>query len=98
MLMKKVLKVLIIADVATDAELVNHDLRKADIECSSLRVETKEASLTELEFFAPDLILSDYSLPSFDGMSALKIVQEKRPDIPFIFVTGSLGEERRIET
>ncbi|MCG6538235.1 MAG: PAS domain S-box protein, partial [Syntrophales bacterium LBB04] len=47
--------------------------------------------------FSPHIILSDYSLPTFDGLSALKIATEKHPDIPFIFVTGALGEERAIE-
>ena len=96
--MDKELRILLIEDVDTDAELVNRELLKADIAFSSKRVETNGAFLKELEDLAPDLILSDYTLPSLDGISALKIVQEKCPDIPFIFVTGSLGEERAIET
>jgi diguanylate cyclase (GGDEF)-like protein len=96
--MEKRLNTLIVEDVETDAKLVERELRRADIEFSSKRVETKEEFIKELRGFAPDLILSDYTMPSFDGISALKIAQEKCPDTPFIFVTGSLGEERAIET
>lgn len=95
--MGKKLNILILEDVDTDAELVERELSKADIQFSSKRVETKEDFLKELKDLAPDLILSDYTLPSIDGVSALKIAQEKCPDVPFIFVTGSLGEERAIE-
>ncbi len=96
--MDRKLNILMLEDVATDAELVKRELRKANMQFSPKRVETKEAFIKELEDLAPDLILSDYTMPSFDGMSALKIVHEKCPDIPFIFVTGSLDEERAIET
>jgi len=96
--MDKKLKILMLEDVATDAELIERELRKANIDFSSKRIETKEAFIRELKEFSPDLILSDYALPSFDGMSALKIVQEEYSYVPFIFVTGSLGEEKAIET
>ncbi len=96
--MDKKLKILMLEDVATDAELIERELRKANIDFSSKWVETKEAFIKELKDFSPDLILSDYALPSFDGMSALKIVQEEYRYVPFIFVTGSLGEEKAIET
>ncbi len=65
---------------------------------SSIRVETEEAFLNGLNEFSPDLILSDYKLPSFDGTSALKIARKKCPDIPFIFVSGTMGEELAVET
>jgi diguanylate cyclase (GGDEF)-like protein len=96
--MDKQLRILMLEDVAADAELAEHELRKANIQFSSKRVETKEAFLKELKDFAPDLILSDYTLPSFDGISALKIAREKCPDVPFIFVSGTLGEDTAIET
>jgi PAS domain S-box-containing protein len=57
------------------------------------RVETEKAFTTALEEGGFDLILSDYSLPSFDGLSGLKLAREKRPEVPFIFVSGTLGEE-----
>lgn len=96
--MNKELRILIVEDVPSNLELLEGELRKAKIVFCSKNVDTKEAFLKELKDFAPDLILSDYSLPSFDGMSALKIAKQTCPDVPFIFVTGSLGEERAIET
>src|SRR5258708_8961430 len=62
------------------------------------RVENREEFTQRLGGRPPDLILSDYHLPSFDGLSALDLAREKLPDVPFIFVTGTLGEERAIET
>src|SRR6202043_3505126 len=58
---------------------------------------TQSAFLAFLEEGAADLILSDYSLPSFDGLSALKLTMSVRPDLPFILVSGALGEEAAIE-
>ena len=63
----------------------------------SLRVETQADFFAALEQGGFDLILADYTLPSFDGLSALKIALEKCPDVPFIFVSGTLGEEVAIE-
>jgi len=94
----KELPILILEDVATDAELVKRELRKAKIEFSAKRVETKEAYIKGLKEFIPDLILADYSLPAFDGMAALVIARETCPDIPFVFVSGAIGEELAIES
>jgi PAS domain S-box-containing protein len=96
--MEKKLRILILEDVPADAELMERELRKGGIIFSSKRVDTQKAFLKELEEFAPDLILGDYSLPSFDGLTALALAQEKYPDILFIFVSGSIGEELAIET
>lgn len=93
----KTLSILILEDVPTDAELVEDELLQGGICFSSRRVATRDAYLKALEECTPDIILSDYSLPAFDGLSALKIATEKCPDSPFIFVTGALGEERVIE-
>lgn len=95
--MDKGLRVLILEDVATDAELMERELRKAGIAFSSRRVVTKEAFLKELKGFAPDIVLADYSLPQFDGLSALAITQGQCPDVPFILVSGAIGEELAIE-
>jgi PAS domain S-box-containing protein len=95
--MERELHILILEDVATDAELMERELRKAGMVFSSRRVETKKAFIKGLKDFAPDLILADYTLPMFDGLSALAIVQEKCPDIPFILVSGAIGEELAIE-
>ncbi|MDA2932796.1 response regulator [Acidobacteria bacterium AH-259-D05] len=96
--MPKELRLLILEDVPTDAELMERELRKAEIGFSAKRVQTEESFCEELEKFTPDLILADYSLPSFDGISALSIAQQRCPDIPFIFVSGEIGEELAIET
>src|SRR3989442_962884 len=84
-------------DDVADAELVAHALSKGGVVYSLARVETKEGFVRELAEHPPDLILLDYSLPGFDGLTALNIAQEKNPDVPFIFVTGTLGEEVVIE-
>ncbi len=95
--MKNKLNILILEDVATDAELIELELRKEKIAFSSKRVDTKTDFLRELKDFNPDLILSDYMLPQFDGMTALWLVKELAPSIPFIMVTGSMNEETAVE-
>jgi len=94
----KELRILLLEDVRTDAELMERELRKAELPFSLHRVETKEAFVRGLEKFRPHLILADYKLPSFDGLSALAIAQKKCPQVPFIFVSGVLGEGMAIET
>lgn len=92
------LRILLLEDNAPHAELVEHFLRDSGMKFRVTRVETREAYLEQLEHHAPDMILSDYALPSFDGYAALAIAKEKVPNIPFIFVTGTMGEEVAIET
>jgi signal transduction histidine kinase len=92
------LRILLVEDNAPHAELVEHFLREGGLQFRLTRVETKEAFLEQLAREAPDMILSDYALPSFDGYSALAIAREKVPHVPFIFVTGTMGEEVAIET
>src|SRR5437667_9941586 len=86
-----------VEDDVADAALVRHALQQGGLNFSLARVESKADFLRELAERAPDLILLDYSLPGFDGLTALNLAQEKYPDIPFIFVTGTLGEEVAIE-
>jgi len=85
-------------DNAADAELTRFALRKGGLRFSVSRVETREAYLKELSQRTPELILSDYSLPGFNGHDALNIAREQCPETPFIFVTGTMGEEVAIET
>jgi PAS domain S-box-containing protein len=80
-------------DVAADAALIERELRKAKLAIWAKRVETREDFVRELQEFGPDLILSDYSLPAFDGLTAMGLARELVPATPFIFVTGSLDEE-----
>ncbi|MBI4632582.1 MAG: PAS domain S-box protein [Deltaproteobacteria bacterium] len=95
--MDKELRILILEDVPTDAELIQYELADAGAHFTSRCVATKAHFIRELDEFSPDIVLSDYSLPSFDGLKALKIAAERCPDVPFIFVSGALGEERAIE-
>jgi signal transduction histidine kinase len=92
------LRILLLEDNAPHAELVEHFLRDSGLTFRLTRVETRESFLDELEHRPPDMILSDYALPSFDGYTALALAKEKVPNIPFIFVTGTMGEEVAIET
>ena len=91
------LRILYLEDDARDAELVEETLAAEDIVCDITRVENEADFRTALEDGAFDLILADYTLPSFDGVSALKIAVERRPETPFIFVSGTLNEEIAIE-
>ena len=86
------LRILLLEDNAPHAELVEHFLRDSGLKFEITRVETREAFLEQLEQHPPDMILSDYALPSFDGYGALAIAKENVPNIPFIFVTGTMGE------
>jgi two-component system, cell cycle sensor histidine kinase and response regulator CckA len=96
--MKPPLRILHLEDDENDAALVQVSLRAGSISCATRRVHTRDEFETALEGGEVDLILSDYSMPAFDGLSALKIAQEKRPDLPVIFVSGTLGEEKAIDS
>lgn len=96
--MGKELRILILEDVPADAELMEHELKKAGIKFKSIRVDIRDDFIKGLEDFLPDIILADYKLPAFDGLSALEIAKEKRPDVPFIFVTGAMGEEWAVDS
>jgi PAS domain S-box-containing protein len=94
--MADVMRVLIVEDLPTDAELNEREVRHILPASRFLRVETREEFLAALESFRPDLILSDYKLPHFDGMTALKLLQEHAPEVPFILITGSMNEETAV--
>jgi signal transduction histidine kinase len=95
---KKDLDILMLEDDPADAELTRFTLRKGGLQVYVRRVETRADFLAELEEHPPALILSDYSLPGFDGNEALDLARQKCPETPFIFVTGTMGEEVAIET
>jgi two-component system cell cycle sensor histidine kinase/response regulator CckA len=86
------LRVLIVEDREADAKLVLHELRRADFALDWLRVETEADYLAHLDP-APDIILADYNLPQFGALPALHCLQERGLDIPFIIVSGSIGED-----
>jgi len=91
------LRVLHLEDDARDTELVQATLEGEGIQSELTRVEREQDFLAALKRESLDLILADYTLPSFDGLSALRIAQQRSPDVPFIFVSGTLGEDVAIE-
>ncbi|MCC5655093.1 response regulator [Nostoc sp. XA013] len=91
------LRFLWLEDNPLDAEMVEVTLLDGGVDCELQRVETRSDFISALETDEFDLILADYALPTFDGISALKIAHNLRPDLPFIFVSASLGEELAIE-
>ncbi len=90
------LRILIVEDEPNDAELVVHALRRASLVFTSRRVDTEAALRFEIDSHVPDIILSDFSMPKFNGLDALSVAREICPDIPFIFVSGTIGEEKAI--
>jgi PAS domain S-box-containing protein len=91
------LRILLLEDSTHDAELIQELLEADHLVCEITRVQTRAEFVAGLENAGINLILADYKLPSFDGISALKLALDARPDLPFIFVSGSLGEEVAIE-
>jgi PAS domain S-box-containing protein len=94
--MKRTIRVLIVEDNPADAELVVRELHRAGFDPQWQRVDTEAEFLDRLH---PDLdiILSDYSMPQFDGLRALELLKQGGRDVPFIFISGTLGEEKAVE-
>jgi DNA-binding NtrC family response regulator len=90
------LRVLILEDNPSDAELVLHALRRSGYDPSAERVETEQDFRDHLQP-APEIILADFTMPAFDSLGALEIMQECQLDIPFIIVSGTIGEERAVQ-
>jgi PAS domain S-box-containing protein len=95
--MKSQLRILHLEDDPPDAELVEETLAADGILCRVTLVQTEAGFTASLEDGGFDLILADYTLPAFDGLSALRIARRDSPDVPFIFVSGTLNEEIAIE-
>jgi PAS domain S-box-containing protein len=92
------LRFLLLEDSLLDAEVIQVTLIDGGIDCDVQRLDTRADFVAALETDEFDLILADYTLPSFDGISALEIARNLRPDTPFIIVSASLGEELAIDT
>jgi signal transduction histidine kinase/CheY-like chemotaxis protein len=91
------LRILLLEDDSSDAELIAGLLEAEHLVSDITRVQTRAEFLAALKDTGIELILADYRLPSFDGLSALQLALRERPDLPFIFVSGTLGEEVAIE-
>ena len=91
------LRILYLEDEPRDAELLQASLEADGFVCDLRCVDSRAGYVTSLQQDEIELILADYTLPSFDGISALKLAREIRPDVPFIFVSGTIGEELAIE-
>ena len=91
------LHILMLEDSPLDVELAKNALSRSDLELSFVVVATREAFEAELNHRPPNLILSDYALPGFNGSDALVLAKKKAPHVPFIFVTGVLGEEVAVQ-
>jgi signal transduction histidine kinase len=96
--MKQFLHVLHVEDSSEDSMLVQHMLEEADWDCEIQRIETRAQLFEALEHSECDLILSDCTLPQFSGLQALEIAHALKPQVPFIFVSGTIGEETAIQS
>ncbi len=95
--MKTPLCLLQLEDNPIDAELITATLIEGGIPCQSQLVDTRQTFLAALKAGRIDLILADYSIPGFDGMAALALACQHCPDVPFLFVSATIGEELAID-
>jgi len=94
---KTLLRLLHLEDDPVDAELITATLMEGNIPCQSQLVDTRQAFVAALKEGRMDLILADYSIPGFDGMTALILARQHCPDVPFLFVSATIGEELAID-
>ncbi|MGB2988973.1 MAG: response regulator, partial [Candidatus Zixiibacteriota bacterium] len=95
--MSKPLRVLIVEDSEDDAALLERELRRGGYEPTTKRVETAKAMSAELKRQEWDIVISDYVLPSFSGPEALNLLKEAGLDLPFIVISGKIGEDTAVE-
>ncbi len=95
--MNEKLKILFVEDLSSDYELAVHEIKTAEIDFEPRRVETEPEFFSALRSFDPDVVISDYSMPSFNGTRALEISMEYNPFCPFIILTGSMNEETAVD-
>jgi GAF domain-containing protein len=95
--MTRQLRILFLEDRPADFELELHELQKDGAEIAAVRVETESEYSRQLKEFSPDLIIADYAMPTYDGFSALELAQKLSPDVPFIFISGTAGEDVAID-
>lgn len=95
--MNETLKILVLEDTKSDVDLLIRELTKSEMNFEHQVVQTRENYENALRIFQPDIVLSDYTLPAFDGISAFHLQQEIRPEIPFLIVSGTIGEENAVK-
>src|SRR5687768_1702767 len=95
--MNKELKILLVEDNIEDVGLIAWELKRSKMDFDLRHVDSKDAFVKQIDEFAPDIVLSDHSLPSFNSMEAFSALKERSLDIPFILVTGSVSEEFAVE-
>jgi CheY-like chemotaxis protein len=88
------LRIILVEDLDSDVELTRYALRRAGIQADVRQVLTEDEFREGLREFEPQLVVSDFSLPRFDGMTALAIARQERPSVPFMFLSGSIGTRR----
>jgi two-component system, NarL family, sensor histidine kinase UhpB len=96
-IMDRALKILLVEDAEEDAQLLSRELRRSGLSFDTRRVQTESDFLVQLAEYGPDIVVSDYSIPGFGGMRALEIARERTPDLPFVFVSGAMGEDKAVE-
>lgn len=94
---KKLLKILFVEDLPSDAELAIIELRKAGLNFEDMRVDARDEFIKALKEFSPDIVISDYMMPGYNGLKALGDAREYNPELPFILYTGSMNEEIAVE-
>src|SRR3989442_14503693 len=95
--MAEPLRILLAEDSETDAELVQRELKRGGLDFQSRQVQTESDFRRELDEFQPHLVISDFSMPQFSGPKALAIARESQADIPFIFISGTIGENVAVD-
>jgi PAS domain S-box-containing protein len=95
--MQQKLRILLLEDSVRDADLLERELRNGGVSFNLRRVDEPRAFIAQLIEFTPDVIIADYKLPAFDGLEALELVRKRSAELPFILVSGYIGEERAIE-
>jgi PAS domain S-box-containing protein len=89
-------KILFVEDLPADAEMARREILKGGIDFTYELVDTEPGFRKQLDEFKPDIVVSDYSMPTFDGMSALKITRAHAKHLPFVMLTGSMNEETAV--
>jgi DNA-binding response OmpR family regulator len=93
-MMNRVLRILILEDRASDKDLMEFELQEAGIDFTSKWVKTEKEYVQALDDYSPDIILSDYDLPQYDGALALVEARKRCAEVPFVLVTGFLNDDR----